>query len=74
MLCGTPVIAYGRGSMPELIAPGKTGFLVNNLQQAINSVKEIPAIDRHYCHTYAKEQFSQERMVEEYLKVYEQIV
>lgn len=74
MLCGTPVIAYGRGSMTEVIESGKTGFLVNNLQQAINSIKDIPLIDRHYCHTYAKEQFSQDRMVEEYIKVYEKVM
>jgi glycosyltransferase involved in cell wall biosynthesis len=74
MLCGTPVIAYGRGSMPEVIESGKTGFLVNNLQQAINCINDIPKIDRRYCHVYAKEQFGQDRMVEEYIRVYETIV
>lgn len=74
MLCGTPVIAYGRGSMPEVIAGGRTGFLVNNLQQAINCIHDIPQIDRRYCCTYAKEQFGVDRMVEEYIKVYERVV
>ena len=74
MLCGTPVIAYGRGSMPEVIAHGKTGYLVNNLQQAINCVGDIPKIDRSYCSRYAKEKFGQEKMVEEYIKVYEKII
>ena len=73
MLCGTPVIAYQRGSMPELIQEGKTGFLVNNMQQAINSIKALHTIDRTYCHTYAKAQFSQEKMVEAYLDLYEQV-
>src|SRR5690606_31256138 len=41
MLCGTPVIAYRRGAMPELIQHGKTGFLVNTQQQAINSIAGI---------------------------------
>jgi glycosyltransferase involved in cell wall biosynthesis len=74
MLCGTPVIAYGRGSMPEVIETGKTGFLVNNLPQAINSVKDVYKLDRQYCHTYAREQFGEERMVDEYIKVYERVV
>ena len=74
MLCGTPVIAYQRGSMPELIQHGKTGFLVNNMQQAINIIKSLHTIDRNYCHTYAKAQFSQEKMVEAYLALYEQIL
>jgi len=74
MLCGTPVIAYQRGSMPELIQHEKTGFLVNNMQQAINSIKALHTIDRSYCHTYAKAQFSQEKMVEAYLALYEQIL
>lgn len=74
MLCGTPVIAYGRGSMPEVIESGKTGFLVNNLQQAINCIKDIKTIDRGYCHVYAREQFGEDKMVEEYIKVYEKII
>jgi len=74
MLCGTPVIAYQRGSMPELIQHGKTGFLVDNMQQAINSIKALHTIDRSYCHTYAKAQFSQEKMVNNYLALYEQIL
>jgi len=74
MLCGTPVIAYQRGSMPELIQHGKTGFLVNNMQQAINSIKALHTIDRTYCHTHAKAQFSQEKMVNSYLALYEQIL
>ncbi len=74
MLCGTPVIAYQRGSMAELIQPDKTGFLVLNQQQAINSVKELGAIDRRYCHQYAKERFSQEHMVKGYMEVYEQVL
>ncbi|TWI86903.1 glycosyltransferase involved in cell wall biosynthesis [Chitinophaga japonensis] len=74
MLCGTPVIAYQRGAMPELIQPGKTGFLVNTQQQAINCIADIERIDRRYCHTYAQQKFGEERMVEEYLKVYTEVL
>jgi glycosyltransferase involved in cell wall biosynthesis len=74
MLCGTPVIAYARGAMPELIVNGRTGFLVNSLQEAINSVPHIPHIDRQACHLHASSTFSQERMVDEYIRLYERIV
>ncbi len=52
----------------EVIDSGKTGFLVNNLQQAINCINDIAKLDRQYCHAYAKEKFGREKMVEEYIK------
>jgi len=74
MLCGTPVIAFNKGSMPELIQHGKTGFLVSNVQEAIARVKDIKHIDRLACCQYATEKFSVERMVKDYIKVYNQII
>lgn len=74
MLCGTPVIAYPRGAMPELIRDGQTGFLANGLQAAINSVPHITHINRQVCHQHAKALFSQERMVDEYIRLYESIL
>lgn len=74
MLCGTPVIAYHRGSMAELIQHGKTGFLVHDMQQAIDCIAQLPGINRTYCHTHAKAQFSQEKMVEGYLELYKQLL
>jgi len=74
MMCGTPVVAFNRGSMPELILPGKTGFLVNSVNEAVESVQEIKKINRHDCHTWSLNQFSQAKMVQGYLKVYEQIL
>src|SRR5690606_37782194 len=60
MLCGTPVIAYDKGSMPELILPGKTGFLVNNVDDAVDALQQLVSIYRMDCHLWAKSQFSQE--------------
>ena len=74
MLCGTPVIAFDRGSMPELILPGKTGFLVNTVDEAIESLQDLDSIQRIDCHQWAKSQFSQEKMVQEYLKAYRLII
>lgn len=74
MLCGTPVIAFNKGSMPELILPGKTGFLVNSVNEAVDAFQEINCIQRLDCHQWAESQFSQEKMVQEYLKAYGSII
>jgi len=74
MLCGTPVIAFNKGSMPELIEHEKTGFLVKDVKEAVEAVSRIAKIDRHACHYHSKEKFSIERMVKDYIDVYEQII
>ena len=74
MFCGTPVIAYNRGSMPELIEDKLSGFLVNNLDEAVESVKNISIINRKACYDYATEKFGYEKMIDEYIKVYKKII
>jgi len=74
MLCGTPVIAFNKGSMPELIRNGNTGFLVNNTEEAVMAVDRLEQIDRYACHEWAKNRFSKEKMVEDYLNLYHQII
>jgi glycosyltransferase involved in cell wall biosynthesis len=74
MLCGTPVIAYNRGSMPELIVDKKTGFLVMNRAEAVNAVTQIGTIKRTDCRQWAMQMFSKEKMVESYLAVYEKLL
>jgi glycosyltransferase involved in cell wall biosynthesis len=71
MICGTPVIAFNRGSMPELIVNGKTGFLVNNLEEAVEAVNSIEFINRRDCTEWASSNFSMQKMVDGYLEVYE---
>jgi len=74
MLCGTPVIAFDKGSMPELILPGKTGFLVNNVDEAVEVLQQVVGIHRKDCHLWAKSQFSQEKMVQDYYEAYQLII
>ena len=74
MACGTPVIAFNRGSMPELIVHGKNGFLVNSLDAAIKAVSETGKIDRNYCRQHVEKYFTADRMVEEYIEVYNRIL
>ena len=74
MACGTPVIAFDRGSMPELIENGKSGFLVNNVDEAIETVARIEEIDRGYCRRHVERHFTVDRMIHEYIHVYEMIL
>jgi len=74
MICGTPVIAFKRGSMPELILDGKTGFLVNNVEEAVEAVNSIEFIDRRDCMEWASSNFSSQKMVDGYLDVYQKIL
>ena len=74
MLCGTPVIAFNRGAMPELIVHGKTGFLLENVDEATEAVADIATLKRDECRKWSSEQFSQEKMVNEYLKLYHQVL
>jgi glycosyltransferase involved in cell wall biosynthesis len=70
MACGTPVIAFNRGSMPELIENGRHGFLVETVDAAIAAVAEIGVIDRASCRSHVERFFASDRMVEAYVQVY----
>jgi glycosyltransferase involved in cell wall biosynthesis len=74
MACGTPVIAFDRGSMRELIENGKNGFLVNNVDEAVEAVLRIQQISRAACRRHVERHFTVERMIHEYLQVYERIL
>ncbi len=75
MACGTPVIAYRRGSMPELIEDGKTGFVIDsNVDLLVEAMKKIGQIDRVLVRQRAEEKFSKEIMVENYEKAYYELL
>ncbi|TSD67832.1 glycosyltransferase family 4 protein [Inquilinus sp. KBS0705] len=74
MLCGTPVIAFNKGSMPELIRHQETGLLVNTVDEAVEAVSQLKNIDRKACYTWASSQFSSEKMAADYYKLYQQIL
>lgn len=73
MACGTPVVAYCRGSMPEVVDEGVTGRLVSSVGEAVAAVEDIGAIDRGACRARATQRFSAERMVADYLRIYREI-
>ncbi len=74
MMCGTPVIAFNRGSMPELILNEKTGFLVNTVEEAVAAVEKIKNIQRDQCRSWSLSSFSIEKMIDGYEAVYKKVI
>ncbi|MBL3657172.1 MULTISPECIES: glycosyltransferase family 4 protein [Fulvivirga] len=74
MMSGTPVIAFNRGSMQELIINGVTGFLVNNVSEAVKAVHQLHTIASQDCYKHACSVFGLEHMIDEYMDVYKMIV
>jgi len=70
MACGTPVIAFNRGSMPEIIEHGKNGFLATDYYDAIKLVNQIKSINRADCRQTVIDRFTVDKMVEQYCEVY----
>lgn len=73
LACGTPVIAYRNGSVPEILEEGVTGLIVTDQQQAIERAHRIASIDRNTCRKAFEEQFTATRMATNYLSAYRQI-
>jgi glycosyltransferase involved in cell wall biosynthesis len=74
MLCGTPVIAFDRGSMKELIIHERTGFLISDIEEAVQAVGKIDQISRSDCRAHALTRFTRGPMARHYLRLYEQIL
>jgi len=74
LACGTPVVAFRGGSVAEIIAHGETGFVVEDLDQAITATKQVDALDRRVCRQQFDERFSATRMADDYVHVYTQLV
>ncbi|MEO8794537.1 MAG: glycosyltransferase family 4 protein [Daejeonella sp.] len=74
MMCGTPVIAFNKGSMPELIKNEETGFLVENTNEAVEAVKNISQLKRENCRNWSVSKFSQDKMVNDYVNCYKTIL
>ena len=71
---GTPVIAHPRGSLPEIVRHGVTGFLVPDVEGAVAAVGSLDEIDRNRCRQDAVERFDERRMVREYLELFDRVV
>lgn len=74
MACGTPVVAYPKGSMPEILDHGRTGFLVCSLEEAVDALGRVRQLQRWACRKWVEERFSSQRMVKDYLALYERIL
>jgi glycosyltransferase involved in cell wall biosynthesis len=74
MACGTPVIAVGRGSVPEIVEQGVTGFVVDNVEAAAAVVPRIKSLDRAVIRQRFMQRFSVERMACDYLTLYRTIL
>jgi len=73
MACGTPVIAYPSGSVPEIMSEGDTGFMVNNANDAVRAIEKLSTFDRRACRGYFETHFSATRMANDYVEIYERI-
>ncbi len=71
---GTPVLAYRRGSIPEIIEDRSTGLVCEGLDAMTDAIKEVPELDRLRCRRSFEERFTVERMVQNYLRVYERVL
>ena len=74
MACGCPVVAFKRGSIPEIIRNKRTGFVVRNIDEMVDAVRRIGSIDRKRCRRYALTNFSAEKMAEGYEALYQKII
>ncbi len=74
MACGTPVIARGLGAIPEIVESGRNGFIVNDLEEALEALKKIPQIERAQCRQLVAERFPQDKMIDTYIEVYKRIL
>jgi len=74
MACGTPVIAYRRGAVPEVVDDGRTGFIVDSLEDAVSAAERVSGLDRRRCRAVFEERFTAERMVRDYVAIYTRLV
>jgi glycosyltransferase involved in cell wall biosynthesis len=73
LACGTPVIAYRHGSVPEVLQDGETGFIVDTLDSAVKAAERVAGIDRRRCRAVFDERFTAARMARDYVALYERL-
>ncbi|HEU5180535.1 MAG TPA: glycosyltransferase family 4 protein [Candidatus Polarisedimenticolia bacterium] len=73
LACGTPVVAFRRGSVPEILEEGETGFIVDDVDDAVEAIPKVAGLDRLRCRREFEERFTVERMVHDYVDVYRKL-
>jgi glycosyltransferase involved in cell wall biosynthesis len=74
MACGTPVLAFNRGSVPEIIEDGTNGYMVSTVEEAIAKLDAVLALDRSKVRRHFEERFTADRMARDYVKLYESLL
>lgn len=74
MACGTPVLAFRCGSVPEIIDSGVTGHIVDTEEEAIRTLPDVLALDRRAVHRRFEERFSATRMAKDYVQIYRSLL
>ncbi|RMH38111.1 MAG: glycosyltransferase family 4 protein [Nitrospirae bacterium] len=74
LACGTPVIAYHRGSVPEVLTHGETGYIVESFDEAVRAVEQIDRVSRRRCREVFEQRFSVSRMAAGYLSIYQSLL
>jgi len=74
MACGTPVIAYRGGAVPEIMEEGHTGFIVEELEDAVEAARRVPKLSRKHCREVFEQRFTATRMANDYVRVYERLI
>ena len=74
MACGTPVIAYRGGAVPEIMEQGHTGFVVEGLKDAVEAVRRVPQLSRKRCREVFEKRFTATRMASDYVQVFERLI
>ena len=74
MACGTPILAFKEGAVPEIVVDGRTGFVVDSMSDMIGAVDRIDRIDPHECRKHVQDHFSVTSMADKYSELYQQVV
>jgi glycosyltransferase involved in cell wall biosynthesis len=74
MACGTPVIAYREGAVPEIMEEGHTGFIVGELEDAVEAARRVPKLSRRRCREVFEQRFTATRMANDYVQIYRRLI
>ena len=74
MACGTPVIAFGRGSVAEVVVDGETGYIVHDVDEMVDAVHRVDRIHPRRCRQHVADNFDAPLMADRYLQAYQRII